>query len=124
MLERVDKKIAKNEMLMTSQLLSTNHTSHSSSSHKTHGGGDEGGLSNSKTSSISNRQGHMSNTSARFNNHSSRQSPHLTQQVLNHLVTFEAHTNSIFGLQANNMSENQFASLGKDNSVKVWSVTT
>ena len=47
-------------------------------------------------------------------------------QVFNHLVTFDAHTNSIVGLQATSTitGPGQFASFSKDNSVKLWSVTT
>ena len=120
MLEKVDKKLPKNEMLMTTQLASTTHTSQSSSSHKTR---DDDTKHHKQQSSVSNRQGVM-NASGRLNKNI-QQSPSVQQQVINHLVTFEAHTNSVVGLQATHMSApNQFASLGKDNSVKVWSVTT
>lgn len=45
--------------------------------------------------------------------------------MLNHLVTFDAHANSVMGLQAMSINgPNQFASFAKDNTVKVWSVTT
>ena len=43
-------------------------------------------------------------------------------KILTHLVTFDAHSNSIIGLQPNPSAQNQFVSLSKDNTVKLWSV--
>ena len=45
-----------------------------------------------------------------------------TGKILTHLVTFDAHSNSITGLQPNPSVQNQFVSLSKDNTVKIWSV--